>query len=96
MEEKAIASAVKSLAQIEVCSTCDHVMEYDVRYNSRDDKLFQHPHIEKPDVIVSTESGILTITRFHNMLECKLVTLVVYAQSKSGILMLIILEYKQV
>ena len=27
------------------------------------DKLFQHPHIEKPDVMVATESGILTITR---------------------------------
>jgi len=40
LEDKAVASAVKSISQIE------------------------HPHIERPDVMVSTESGILTITRF--------------------------------
>ena len=47
-----------------MCCHCDQLMEYDVRYHFHNDKPLQHPHIEKPDVIVSTESGILTITRF--------------------------------
>ena len=58
LEDKSIQSLLKSISQIEVNNKGQ---------NSIDGIISQHPFIEKPEFLTSTESGILSISKYRKV-----------------------------
>ena len=60
LEDKNLQSIVKSLSAIEA-------RILNAKFKDKPYTKFQHPFIEKPDMMTVTESGILTISKYHKV-----------------------------